>query len=139
MFLSITGKVLTRIILERLKTALDKTLREEQVGLHRNRSRTHHIATMSIIIEQSLEWQTPLYSIFVEFQKAFDSVARGDIWKLMRHYEFPPKFVNIIRPLNENATYQIIHDGKLTEPFTVQTSVRQGCILSPTIFLMVID
>ena len=33
----------------------------------------------------------------------------------------------------------MIHDGKLTEPFSVQTGVRQGCLLSPTIFLMVVD
>nr|KAG5703440.1 hypothetical protein BaRGS_022489 [Batillaria attramentaria] len=139
MLLSIPGKVLTRIILERLKTALDKTLREEQAGFRNDRSCTDHIATMRIIIEQSLEWQTPLYSIFVDFQKAFDSVDREVIWKLMSHYGFPPKFVNIIRQLYEDATCQVIHDGKLTEPFTVRTGVRQGCILSPTIFLMVVD
>nr|KAG5707728.1 hypothetical protein BaRGS_003303 [Batillaria attramentaria] len=136
MLLSIPGKVLTRIILERLKTALDKTLREEQAGFRNDRSCTDHIATMRIIIEQSLEWQTPLYSTF---QKAFDSVDREVIWKLMSHYGFPPKFVNIIRQLYEDATCQVIHDGKLTEPFTVRTGVRQGCILSPTIFLMVVD
>nr|KAG5693360.1 hypothetical protein BaRGS_017653 [Batillaria attramentaria] len=87
----------------------------------------------------SLEWQTPLYSTFVDFQKAFDSVDREVIWKLMSHYGFPPKFVNIIRQLYKDATCQVIHDGKLTEPFTVRTGVRQGCILSPTIFLMVVD
>nr|KAG5711950.1 hypothetical protein BaRGS_026391 [Batillaria attramentaria] len=139
MLLSIPGKVLTRIILERLKTALDKTLREEQAGFRNDRSCTDHIATMRIIIEQSLEWQTPLYSTFVDFQKAFDSVDREVIWKLMSHYGFPPKFVNIIRQLYEDATCQVTHDGKLTEPFTVRTGVRQGCILSPTIFLMVVD
>nr|KAG5690574.1 hypothetical protein BaRGS_009236 [Batillaria attramentaria] len=133
------GKVLTRIILERPKTALDKTLREEQAGFRNDRSCTDHIATMRIIIEQSLEWQTPLYSTFVDFQKAFDSVDREVIWKLMSHYGFPPKFVNIIRQLYEDATCKVIHDGKLTEPFTVRTGVRQGCILSPTIFLMVVD
>nr|KAG5698293.1 hypothetical protein BaRGS_016995 [Batillaria attramentaria] len=57
----------------------------------------------------------------------------------MSHYGFPPKFVNIIQQLYEDATCQVIHDGKLTEPFTVRTGVRQGCILSPTIFLMVVD
>nr|KAG5689255.1 hypothetical protein BaRGS_006375 [Batillaria attramentaria] len=139
MLLSIPGKVLTRIILERLKTALDKTLREEQAGFRNDRSCTDNIATMRIIIEQSLEWQTPLYSTFADFQKAFDSVDREVIWKLMSHYGFPPKFVNIIRQLYEDATCQVIHDGKLTEPFTVRTGVRQGCILSPTIFLMVVD
>jgi hypothetical protein len=57
--LSIPGKVLTRIILERLKTVLDKTFREKQAGFHQDRSCADHIATMRIIIEQYLEWQTP--------------------------------------------------------------------------------
>ena len=92
---------------------------------------------MRIIIEQSLEWQTPLYTVFVDFQKAFDSVDRNVIWRLMHHYGFPPKFVTIIQQMYEDATCQVIHDGKLTEPFTVQTGVRQGCLLSPSI--MVVD
>jgi hypothetical protein len=80
MILSIPGKVLTRIILKRLTTALDKTLREEQAGFRQDRSCTDHIATVRIIIEQSLEWQTPLYSVFIDFQKAFDNVNRDVIW-----------------------------------------------------------
>ena len=139
MLLSIPGKVLSRIILERLKNALDKTLRDEQAGFRQDRSCTDHIATMRIIIEQSLEWQTPLYTVFVDFQKAFDSVDRDVIWRLMYHYGFPPKFVTIIQQMYKDATCQVIHDGKLTEPFSVKTGVRQGCLLSPTIFLMVVD
>ena len=137
--LSIPGKVLTRIILERLKTALDKVLRDEQAGFRQDRSCTDHIATMRIIIEQSLEWQTPLYIVFVDFKKAFDSVDREVIWRLMHHYGFPPKYITLIKELYEDATCQVIHDGKLTERFSVQTGVRQGCLLSPTIFLMVVD
>ena len=139
MLLSIPGKVLTRIILERLKTTLDKRLRVEQAGFRQDRSCTDHIATMRIIIEQSLEWQTPLYTVFVDFQKAFDSVDRDAMWRLMYHYGFPPKFIAIIQQLYEDDTCQVIHDRKLTEPFSVQTSVCQGCLLSPTIFLMVVD
>jgi len=139
MLLSIPGKILTRIMLDRLKTALDKTLRDEQAGFRQDRSCTDQIATMRIIIEQSLEWQTPLYSVFVDFQKAFDSVDRDVIWKLMHHYGFPPKFITIIQQLYEDATCQVIHEGKLTEAFSVQTGVRQGCLLSPTIFLLVVD
>jgi hypothetical protein len=56
MLLSIPGKVLTRIILERLKTAIERTLRDEQAGFRQDRSCTDHIATMQIIIKQSLEW-----------------------------------------------------------------------------------
>ena len=87
--LSIPCKFLTRIILERMKKALDETLREEQAGFRQDRSCTDNIATLRIIIEQSLEWQIPLYLVFVDFQKAFDSVDRDVIWRLMEHYGFP--------------------------------------------------
>jgi hypothetical protein len=32
-----------------------------------------------------------------------------------------------------------VHEGKLSEPFRIRTGVRQGCLLSPIIFLMVLD
>ena len=137
MLLSIPGKVLTRIMLERLKTTLDKRLRDEQAGFRQDRSCTDHVATMRIIIEQSLEWQAPLYAVFVDFQKAFDSVDRDVVWRLMHHYGFSPKFITIIQQLYEDATCQVIHEAKLTEPFDVTTGIR--CLLSPTIFLIVVD
>ena len=133
MLLSIPGKVLSRIILERLKTALDKTLRDEQAGFCQERSCIDHITTLWIIIEQSLEWQSSS-----TLQRLFDSVDRDVIWRLMYHNGFPA-FITIIQQLYEDATCQVIHDWKLTEPFTIQTSIRQGCSLLPTIFLMVVD
>ena len=139
MLLSVPGKVLARIILERLKEALDERLRPEQAGFRQGRSCIDHIATLRIIIEQSLEWQSPLYMTFVDFEKAFDSVDRDTIWKLMSHYGIPHKFINITKKLYENCSCQVIHKGKLTSPFAVNTGVRQGCMLSPMIFLIVID
>ena len=139
MLLSVPGKVLARIILERLKEALDERLRPEQAGFRQGRSCIDHIATLRIIIEQSLEWQSPLYMTFVDFEKAFDSVDRETIWKLMSHYGIPHKFISITKKLYENCSCQVIHKGKLTSPFAVNTGVRQGCMLSPMIFLIVID
>ena len=94
---------------------------------------------MRIIIEQSLEYQTPLYSVFVDFQKAFDSVDREVIWKLMHHYGFSPKYITIIQQLYENTTCQVIHEGKLTAPFEILIGVRKGCLLSLNIFLINVD
>ena len=53
MLLSIPSKILSRIILERLKYALDDKLRQEQAGFRRNKSCTDQIATLRIIIEHS--------------------------------------------------------------------------------------
>jgi hypothetical protein len=74
----------------------------------------------------------------VDFEKAFDSVDKDIIWKPMHYYRIPSKFIRIIQKLYEEATYQVIHSGKLTSPFTVKTDVKQGCMLSPTHFLIIV-
>ena len=81
----------------------------------------------------------PLVMTFVDFVRAFDSADREVIWKLMHQYRFLPKITSVTKQLYEDSNCQIIHNGKLTQPFAVRTGVRQGCMLSPIIFLIVID
>ena len=59
MLLSTPGKVLNRILLERMKEAVDPKLRDQQEGFRRNRSCADQIASLGIIVEQSLEWNSP--------------------------------------------------------------------------------
>ena len=139
MLLSVLSKVFCRIILEKLKHALDRKLRCELAGFRKEKSCTYHITALRIKIEQSIEWQIPLYMNFIDFEKAFDSVDRNVIWQLMGHYGVPPKFIKLIQELYEAASCQVIHNGKLSEPFEMNTGVRQGCLLSPMIFIMVVD
>ncbi|VDO99558.1 unnamed protein product [Schistosoma curassoni] len=95
--LSIPGKVLNRVLLNRMKDAADAPFRDEQAGFRKDRSCTDHIVTLRIIVEQSLEWNLSLYISFIYYEKAFDSVDGRTIWKLLRHYGVPEKNVNIIR------------------------------------------
>ena len=96
MLLSVPSKVLNRVLLERMKEAVDPKLRDQQAGSHRNRSRANQIASLHIILEQSLEWNSPLYINFIDYEKAFDSVDREMLWKLPRHYEVPEKIITLI-------------------------------------------
>ena len=139
MLLSVPGKVLSRIILERMKDMVDVSLRGEQAGFRRGRSCADQIATLRMIIEQSLEWNSSLYINFVDYEKAFDSVDRETLWKLLRHYGVPQKIVDIIKESYEGFTCRVVHDGQLTNSFNVNTGVRQGCLLSPFLFLLAID
>ncbi|VDP56916.1 unnamed protein product [Schistosoma margrebowiei] len=60
------------------------------------RSCTDQIATLRIIVEQSVEWNSSLYINFIDYEKAFDSVDRRTLWKLLRQYGFPEKIVKKI-------------------------------------------
>ena len=139
MLLSIPSKVLCRIILDRIQGALNKLLRKEQAGFRRDKSCTVHIATLRIIVEQCVEWQSPLCINFVDFEKAFDSLDRVTLWKPLRYYGLPNKFINIIRNMYDGFSGQVICEGKLSAGFSIKTGVRQGCLLSPLIFPIAID
>jgi hypothetical protein len=71
--LSVSSKVLSRIILKRVKSCIEKRLRTEQEGYQNKRSRTDQINTLHIITEQSMGYVANLYLLFVDFEKAFDS------------------------------------------------------------------
>jgi len=83
------------LILERIRKAVDPKSREEQAGLREGRSCKDQIVTL-YIIEQSLEWQSPLYVNFVDFKKAFYMVDRTTIWRILMH-GMPQKIVTIIQ------------------------------------------
>ena len=102
MLLSVPGKVLNRVILERQKMTLNSKLRDHQAGFHQKRSCTDQISTLRIIIEQSIEWNSPAYINFIDFEKAFDNLDHETMWKLMRHYRIPEKFISIIKTTQGN-------------------------------------
>ena len=66
-----------------MKDAIDPQLREQQAGFRKNRSCTDQIRTLRLVLEQSLEWNSLLYINFMDYEKAFDSVDRQALWKLL--------------------------------------------------------
>ena len=137
--LVIASKVLTRVILARVKDSIDRKLRQNQAGFRPDRSCTDQTATLRIIVEQSVEWNSPLYLCFIDFMKAFDSLDREVMWQLLKHYGVPQKLINIIMALYDSCQCCVIHGGKLSPAFSVKTGVKQGCLLSPLIFTLAVD
>ncbi len=90
-------------------------------------------------MEKSIEWNSPVYVNFIDFEKAFDSVDRETLWKLMTHYGIQPKFISIIKSTYHRIQCRLLHEGCPSEAFDVLTDMRQGCLLSPFLFPLCID
>ena len=71
-------------------------------------------------MEQSIEWQSSLYVNFIDFEKAFDSISREVLWRLVLHYGLPVKVVTIIRALYEGFSAQVEHNGQRTLPLNMR-------------------
>ena len=129
----------SRVLLNRMKDTVDPKLRDHHAGFRRGRPCTDQTATLRIILEQSCEWNSPLYVNFIDYEKAFDNLDRQSLWKLLRHYGVPEKITSIIKNSYSGMTCRVVYGRQLTDAFQVNTGVRQGCQLSHSLFLLAIN
>ena len=87
--LPVPSKVFIRVMLNRIKEHVNLRLRQEQAGFCPNRSCIDQINTLRIVIEQCIEWSPRLYTVFIDFEQAFDSINREAMWKEVKLYEVP--------------------------------------------------
>ncbi|VDM02690.1 unnamed protein product [Schistocephalus solidus] len=66
--------------------------------------------------------------------KAFDTVDRDGLWKVMKKFGCPERFTHMLRQLHEGMTAPVTDNGTVSEAFAVTNGVKQGCVLAPTLF-----
>lgn len=76
------------------------------------------------------------YTYFLK--AAFDKVKRQRLWQIMRKYGIREKLIEVIENMYEETTCKIKLKDKCTERFWTRKGLRQGCPLSPLLFLIFI-
>ena len=100
--LSIAGKILARNLLNRLIDHLEQgLLPESQCGFRKERGTTDMIFAARQLQEKCQEQNVDLYTTFVDLTKAFDTVSRDGLWKIMSKFGCPDKFIQVVRPLHD--------------------------------------
>jgi len=98
-----------RVLLNRLVPHLEKhnLIPENQCGFRKGRGTTDMIFAARQLQEKCQEQYSDLYTSFIDLTKAFDTVCRDGLWKIMAKYGCPDKFITMVRQL---------HDGMLASP-----------------------
>ena len=136
--LCIAGKILTRILLNRLSLHLaDNILPESQCGFRAQRSTIDMIFAASQVQEKCREQNLDLYMVFVDLTKAFDTISRDALWQILRKSGCPDLFVDIIRSFHEGMVARVQDQGQMSEPFSVTNGTKQGCVMAPLLFTLV--
>ena len=133
--LSIAGKILARILLNRLTPSVaESVLPESQCGFRANRGTVDMVFALRQLQEKCKEQNKGLYITFVDLTKAFDTVSRKGLWQILERLGCPPKFLNMIIQLHENQQGRVRYNSDFSEPFPIDNGVKQGCVLAPTLF-----
>nr|VZI16281.1 unnamed protein product [Spirometra erinaceieuropaei] len=133
--LNIAGKIFARILLKRLNNHLEQSLLpENQCGFRRHRGNTDMIFAARQLQEKCQEMRTHLHSTFVDLTKAFDTVNREGLWKIMQKFGCPERFTQMVRQLHDGMMARVTDNGAVSEAFAVTNGVKQGCVLAPTLF-----
>ena len=129
-------KIYANIIKTKLQPIVENILQEEQCGFRKGRSCIDAIFTIKQIMEKRLEYNLPLYLLFLDYVKAYDRVNKSKLWKILGEYKIPSNLINAIKSLYDQTEIKIRVQNKYKSNLStnVNTGLRQGCGLSSLLF-----
>ena len=74
--------------------------------------------------------------IILDFSKAFDTVDRETLWKILRIYGCPDDLVKLVREFHDGMKGRVSIGGDISDLFEIKHGVKQGCVLAPTLFAL---
>lgn len=122
-------KLLTYIVNNRMKTWVESNnvLPEAQSGFRRHRSCTDNLFVINSFVQSNfLTKKKGLYAIFVDFQKAFDSVPHERLWEKIYHLGISGKITRLLKNMYNEATLQISVKIELSREIEITKEVLQA-------------
>ena len=126
-------KVLERVVegLIRQRVEID----EMQCGFMSGRGTTDAIFIVRQLQEKHLAANKPLYMAFIDLEKAFDCVPRDVIWWVMRKLGLDEWLVCLVQSMYKDVRSRV----RVGEEFGVGVGVHHGSVLSPLLFIIVLE
>ncbi|KAF7245269.1 hypothetical protein EYD10_08704 [Varanus komodoensis] len=138
--LNVDYKMFASIMAERLKKYLTDFIHSDQNGfLPKGQMRNNMRTILDILEYYEIHTEKPMALLFMDAQKAFDNVN----WQFMKQQlvqmEFGEKFINAILSIYQKQSARIIINGEFTNIIDIQKGTRQGCPLSPLLFILLLE
>jgi len=103
------------------------------VAFEVNRSTIDHIFCIRQILEKKWKYNEEVHQL-IDFKKAYDSVRREVLYKILNEFGIPRKLVRLIK-MSLTETYSRVWVGKnVSDKFPITNVLKQGDALSPMFF-----
>ena len=130
-------KVFERVIEARLREKVD--IDDMQFGFRAGKSTTDAIFIVRQLQEKYLEKKRELWMAFIDLEKAFDRVPREVIWWALRESGVEEWLISVIKSMYDGATTAVKIGASESKKFPVRVGVHQGSVLSPLLFIIVLE
>ena len=137
--LSVVGKLYAAIIDRRVRAIVETTLDESQCGFRPMRGCQDQIFCLRQISEKCYERNRDVYMCFVDLEKAYDRVPRDKLFEVLSEYRVQGQLLRAIKSMYRESRAAIRIDSRISSWFDVGNGVRQGCNLSPLLFIIYMD
>ena len=139
--LSVVGKLYTVILNTRLSQWCERNqiLVDEQAGFRQARSTSDQLFILREAVLDRSRRKKDTYCCFLDIKKAYDTVFREGLWRRLWEVGVKGKMWRVLKNIYNKVESSVVVNGKRGEWFELHTGVRQGCILSPTLFAIFID
>ena len=132
-------KILTHVLANRLKLVIGKLIHTDQNGYIKGRNIAYNIRLIQDVINYFENDNIEGAIIFLDFQKAFDTVNHNFLLSVLTKFNFGQSFIQWVQTIYTKSESCLSNNGWTSRPFEVQRGIRQGCPLSALLFLLVVE
>ena len=136
---NVSNRITAAIVAEKIMPAIDSIIDTRQRGFIKGRSGDDNIHEITNKFYDNLNNQTPHFFLFIDTAKAFDSVDHDYLFAVINKIGMPMWVTRIIRGLMTNVAVRPSLKGKIRTKIPIKRGVKQGCPLSPLLFLIAYD
>ena len=132
-------KIATKIIANKVKHVIRSIVDNSQTGFVKGRYIGENIRLLFEIIETAEEENKQGLIFFSDFEKAFDSLDHTYMFNYLKHLNFGENFIRWVKLFYTDAKGCVTNNGNMSNFLPIKRGVRQGCPLSPYLFIICIE